>query len=105
MLRDKSFAATALLLLCAIYMSSINGAMATRNLAKANTNTDVIVVGAGMSGISAARYLANKKVKSIVLEARSRIGGRINTWTFKDGSKVDLGAAWIHGTEGEGSTS
>lgn len=59
----------------------------------------VLVIGAGMAGLSAARQLADEGFKVTVLEARDRIGGRIHTdRTF--GSAVDLGAAWIHGTEG-----
>jgi len=55
----------------------------------------VIVVGAGLAGLAAARTLTDHGVEVIVLEARDRIGGRV--WT-RDG--VDFGAHWIHGTEG-----
>lgn len=56
----------------------------------------VIVVGAGISGIAAARDLEGYGFDVTVLEARSRIGGRIQTdrsW----GVPLDLGASWIHG--------
>jgi phytoene dehydrogenase-like protein len=55
----------------------------------------VIVVGAGVAGLAAARTLRDHGAEVTVLEARDRIGGRV--WTV-DG--VDLGAHWIHGTEG-----
>ena len=42
---------------------------------------EVIVIGAGVSGLSAAKVLADKEVDVLVLEARDRVGGR--TWTVK----------------------
>ena len=62
-------------------------------------NAEVLVIGAGMSGLAAARTLADKGVSVIVLEARDRIGGR--TWTDSSlGLPLDLGASWIHGITG-----
>jgi monoamine oxidase len=60
---------------------------------------DVIVVGAGVAGLAAARALALAGRDVVVLEARDRIGGR--TWTDSAlGVPVDLGASWIHGIDG-----
>lgn len=59
----------------------------------------VIVVGAGMSGISAARELQARGFHVTVLEGRDRIGGRI--WTDNSlGTSVDLGGSWIMGNKG-----
>lgn len=59
----------------------------------------VLVVGAGMAGIAAARVLADKGYSVTVLEARPVAGGRIRTTTDL-GAPVDLGASFIHGTKG-----
>lgn len=57
---------------------------------------DVIVVGAGIAGITAARDLQNNGYEVQLLEARERAGGRI--WSDETlGMPLDLGASWIHG--------
>ncbi|MEM6610938.1 MAG: NAD(P)/FAD-dependent oxidoreductase, partial [Cyanobacteria bacterium P01_C01_bin.72] len=59
----------------------------------------VAVVGAGMSGLTAAHRLTQNNLDVTLFEARDRIGGRI--WTDKRlGFPLDLGASWIHGTNG-----
>ena len=58
---------------------------------------DVIVIGAGMAGITAARELSRVPLSVTVLEARDRIGGRIMTVEdFCDGP-VEGGAEFVHG--------
>ncbi|KAI1612127.1 hypothetical protein EDD36DRAFT_489128 [Exophiala viscosa] len=57
---------------------------------------DIIVVGGGISGMSAA-YDAYKSGKSvIVLEARDRVGGRTYTIDTESGGRSDVGGAWIN---------
>lgn len=55
----------------------------------------VVVIGAGISGLGAARALHERGYDVSVVEARDRVGGRI--WTV---DRIDYGAHWIHGTEG-----
>lgn len=62
------------------------------------TTYDTIVIGAGMSGVTAARMLADAGQLVIVLEARERVGGRMNT-DREAGFPVDLGASWVHGID------
>ena len=60
----------------------------------------VLVLGAGMAGLGAARLLHDKGVQVTVIEARDRIGGRTHTSHLWPDLPVDLGASWIHGVAG-----
>ncbi|WP_374338870.1 flavin monoamine oxidase family protein [Leeia sp.] len=60
----------------------------------------VLVLGAGMAGLAAARTLVSQGHAVTLLEARERIGGRIWTSTVWPDVPVDMGASWIHGTQG-----
>lgn len=55
----------------------------------------VLVVGAGIAGLAVANAMAHSAVDCVVLEARSRVGGRLHTADLA-GSRVDLGGSWIH---------
>jgi len=61
----------------------------------AGTPGRVLVVGAGIAGLTVANALAHGGVECVVLEARDRIGGRLHTVDLA-GSPVDLGGSWIH---------
>lgn len=73
---------------------------AAPRLARGNRNPDVVVIGAGMAGLAAARDLMARGMSVHILEARDRIGGRVFTNRDVPGWPVDMGASWIHGIDG-----
>ncbi|WP_313815782.1 NAD(P)/FAD-dependent oxidoreductase [Citricoccus sp.] len=66
--------------------------------AKAHSG-DVIVIGAGMAGLGAAREMSDAGRNVVVLEARNRIGGRLWTDHSCMGIPVERGAELVHGSE------
>ena len=61
-------------------------------------SADVIIIGAGAAGLSAARALSSGGLSVIILEARDRIGGRIFTRHITSfPAPIELGAEFIHG--------
>ena len=77
----------------------LSGRRAAREVLADGSGGRVVVVGAGVAGLAAARELADAGAEVVVLEARDRIGGRIFT-DRSTGQPVDLGASWIHGVRG-----
>ena len=59
-------------------------------------DVSVIVVGAGIAGLAAAKSLANRGAKVQILEAKKRFGGRLHTDNSL-GAPFEVGAGWIHG--------
>ena len=77
----------------------LSGQHAARRILSRRDARSAIVIGAGIAGAAAVRSLADAGARVTVIEARNRIGGRIDSnrsW----GVPVELGAAWIHGTGG-----
>jgi monoamine oxidase len=64
-----------------------------------NGDVEVVIVGGGAAGIAAARRLSQAGVGCLVVEARSRLGGR--AWTVIDaaGFALDLGCGWLHSAD------
>jgi monoamine oxidase len=62
--------------------------------------SDVVVIGAGLAGLAAARRLAAGGHEVTVVEARDRVGGRTEGLVLEDGTPLELGGQWV----GEGHT-
>jgi monoamine oxidase len=66
---------------------------------KLPTEVDVVVVGAGLAGLVAARDLSAAGRRVAVLEARERVGGRLLNAELGDGKVVEVGGQWVGPTQ------
>src|SRR5437660_9547345 len=57
--------------------------------------SSVVVVGAGLAGLAAARRLAARGHEVTVVEARERVGGRTEGLLLDDGTPLELGGQWL----------
>jgi monoamine oxidase len=62
--------------------------------------SSVVVIGAGLAGLAAARRLVARGHQVTVVEARERVGGRTEGLVLDDGTPLELGGQWL----GEGHT-
>ncbi len=63
--------------------------------APAGGELDVIVIGGGFCGVTAARECAKAGLRTLILEARGRLGGRTHTVDW-NGATTELGGTWVH---------
>ncbi len=63
------------------------------------SDVEVVVVGGGAAGVAAARRLREASVQYLLVEARSRLGGRAWTVTDASGFALDLGCGWLHSAD------
>ena len=63
----------------------------------AQSNPDVVVIGAGSAGLSATAELIQKGVSVLCIEAMNRTGGRCYADTSTFGIPIDIGGHWLHG--------
>ena len=54
-------------------------------------NPDVVVIGAGLAGLSAARHACDAELGALLVEARPRVGGRVCTVHLANGELAELG--------------
>lgn len=81
------------------YLVPENETTIVSTVTNGGNQADVIIIGAGIAGLAAARRLQQNDYSVLILEARDRIGGRI--WTDNSlGLPLDMGASWIHGIKG-----
>src|SRR5262245_26838853 len=80
-------------------MTILNGAASrTHRGTMVKDAAEVVVVGGGAAGIAAARRLSEAGVDCLLIEARSRLGGRAWTVAHADGA-LDLGCGWLHSAD------
>ena len=60
---------------------------------------DIVIVGGGAAGIAAAHRLHDAGLSCLIVEARSRLGGRAWTVSEPSGFPLDLGCGWLHSAD------
>ena len=98
-LRLSSFFAASQLFGASVVQKRFGPQLAHAQSSTKASKRKIIVVGAGVAGLAAARELIRRGFSVTVLEARDRIGGRV--WTYHGlSAALDAGASWIQGTWG-----
>jgi monoamine oxidase len=63
------------------------------------SDIEVVIIGGGAAGIAAARRIVDAQLDCLLLEARSRLGGRAWTSTEHSAFPIDLGCGWLHSAD------
>ncbi len=58
-------------------------------------NTDILIIGAGLTGLTIAYLLKDSNLNIKIVETRNRVGGRIHTIKSNNNTTIELGATWI----------
>ena len=58
-------------------------------------SSDIIIIGAGLTGLAITYYLRHSNLNIKIIEARDRIGGRIYTKRAVDSPPIEMGATWL----------
>ena len=64
-----------------------------------NSEVDVAIIGAGLAGLSAGQALVDANKTIVILEARDRVGGRVENFHLRNGGFTELGAAFVGPTQ------
>ncbi|MFK7908736.1 MAG: flavin monoamine oxidase family protein [Chitinophagales bacterium] len=59
------------------------------------TQTEVLIIGGGLTGLTLGYLLQQKNMDFKVLEARERLGGRISTQSYEEAKPLEMGATWL----------
>ncbi|MGW7137513.1 FAD-dependent oxidoreductase [Streptomyces xanthophaeus] len=64
-------------------------------MSKAESRPDVVIIGGGFAGVTAARELTMRGRRAVLVESRDRLGGRTYTKDH-DGHAMEFGGTWVH---------
>jgi monoamine oxidase len=86
--------------LLAFWGSQLVACVANKEKTAVNPTQPILIIGAGVAGLAAARSLHDAGYAVTILEARERTGGRVWTNHTWPDIPLDMGASWIHGVVG-----
>ena len=65
-------------------------------VSKIQETTDIVIVGGGLAGLTAAQIFEEQNIPYVLLEGSDKLGGRISTVQWQGGT-LELGAQWVTG--------